>query len=139
MEQNLTFLGLVAMIDPPRHEVPKPLRAAAKPASARHDHRRPSAHSPGHRPLIGLAPKETPRADGCPVIEGHQVETMSDEAASARPLIPASPHSFDGAPAQMIVSTLRDGEVVAVTGDGVNAPAIKKPISVLRWASPEAT
>ncbi|MDH5194578.1 MAG: cation-transporting P-type ATPase, partial [Nitrospira sp.] len=82
VEQNLTFLGLVAMMDPPRHEVPEAI-ARCRQAGVR------AIMITGDHPLtalaiarqIGLAPKETPaEPDGyCPVIEGHQVETMSDD------------------------------------------------------------
>jgi sodium/potassium-transporting ATPase subunit alpha len=137
VEQNLTFLGLVAMIDPPRQEVPEAI-ARCRQAGVR------AIMITGDHPLtalaiarqIGLAPKEIPtEPDGyCPVIEGHQVESMSDEALR-RLLMPANPGEPDPVFARMaprhkmrIVSTLKAmGEVVAVTGDGVNdAPAIKK-------------
>ncbi|HEX6728081.1 MAG TPA: cation-transporting P-type ATPase, partial [Nitrospira sp.] len=81
VEQNLTFLGLVAMIDPPRHEVPEAI-SRCRQAGVR------AIMITGDHPLtalaiarqIGLAPKETAtEPDGyCPMIEGHQVETMSD-------------------------------------------------------------
>jgi sodium/potassium-transporting ATPase subunit alpha len=137
VEQNLTFLGLVAMMDPPRHEVPEAI-ARCRQAGIR------AIMITGDHPLtalaiarqIGLAPKETPaEPDGyCPVIEGHQVETMSDDALR-RLLTPTNPGEPEPVFARMaprhkmrIVSTLKGmGEVVAVTGDGVNdAPAIKK-------------
>jgi sodium/potassium-transporting ATPase subunit alpha len=137
VEQNLTFLGLVAMMDPPRHEVPEAI-ARCRQAGVR------TIMITGDHPLtalaiarqIGLAPKES-RAESvgfCPVIEGHQVETMSDEALR-RLLTPTSPDEAEPVFARMaprhkmrVVSVLKDmGEVVAVTGDGVNdAPAIKK-------------
>ncbi|NOU10727.1 MAG: cation-transporting P-type ATPase [Nitrospira sp.] len=137
VEQNLIFLGLVAMIDPPRHEVPEAI-ARCRQAGVR------AIMITGDHPLtalaiarqIGLAPQETPtEPDGyCPVIEGHQVETMSDEALR-RLLTPTNPGEPEPVFARMaprhkmrIVSTLKEmGDVVAVTGDGVNdAPAIKK-------------
>jgi sodium/potassium-transporting ATPase subunit alpha len=137
VEQNLTFLGLVAMIDPPRQEVPEAI-SRCRQAGVR------AIMITGDHPLtalaiarqIGLSPKETAsEPDGyCPVIEGHQVETMSDEALR-RLLTPTKPGEPEPVFARMaprhkmrIVSTLKEmGEVVAVTGDGVNdAPAIKK-------------
>ncbi|THJ21291.1 MAG: cation-transporting P-type ATPase, partial [Nitrospira sp. CG24E] len=137
VEQTLTFLGLVAMIDPPRHEVPEAI-ARCRQAGVR------IIMITGDHPLtalaiarqIGLAPKEshTRPVEFCPVIEGHQVETMSDEALR-RLLTPTLPGEADPIFARMaprhkmrVVSALKDlGEVVAVTGDGVNdAPAIKK-------------
>jgi sodium/potassium-transporting ATPase subunit alpha len=137
VEQGLTFLGLVAMIDPPRQEVPEAIERCRQ-AGVR------TIMITGDHPLtalaiarqIGLAPKESgTEPDGfCPVIEGHQVETMSDEALR-RLLTPTNPGEPEPVFARMaprhkmrVVSVLKDmGEVVAVTGDGVNdAPAIKK-------------
>jgi sodium/potassium-transporting ATPase subunit alpha len=130
VEQNLTFLGLVAMIDPPRHEVPE---AGVRTIMITGDH--PLTALAIAR-QIGLAPKESrTEPDGdYPVIEGHEVETMSDEALR-RLLTPTRPGEAEPVFARMaprhkmrVVSVLKDmGEVVAVTGDGVNdAPAIKK-------------
>ena len=137
VEQDLTFLGLVAMIDPPRHEVPEAI-ARCRQAGVR------TIMITGDHPLtalaiarqIGLAPKESlTEPDGdYPAIEGHQVETMSDEALR-RLLTPTRPDKAEPIFARMaprhkmrVVSVLKDmGEVVAVTGAGVNdAPAIKK-------------
>jgi sodium/potassium-transporting ATPase subunit alpha len=137
VEQNLTFLGLVAMMDPPRHEVPEAItrcrQAGVRVIMITGDH--PLTALAIAR-LIGLAPKEsrTEPFGYCPVIEGHQVETMSDEALR-RLLIPTRPGEAEPIFARMaprhkmrVVSVLKDmDEVVAVTGDGVNdAPAIKK-------------
>ncbi|TAK34567.1 MAG: cation-transporting P-type ATPase, partial [Lysobacteraceae bacterium] len=137
VEQNLTFLGLVAMMDPPRHEVPEAIarcrQAGVRVIMITGDH--PLTALAIAR-LIGLAPKEshTGPVGYAPVIEGHQVETMSDEALR-RLLTPTRPGEPEPVFARMaprhkmrVVSVLKDmGEVVAVTGDGVNdAPAIKK-------------
>ena len=137
VEQNLTFLGLVAMMDPPRHEVPEAI-ARCRQAGVR------TIMITGDHPLtalaiarqIGLAAKESriEPVEFCPVIEGSQVETMTDEALR-RLLVPISPGEAEPIFARMaprhkmrVVSVLKDmGEVVAVTGDGVNdAPAIRK-------------
>jgi sodium/potassium-transporting ATPase subunit alpha len=137
VEQNLTFLGLVAMMDPPRHEVPEAL-ARCRQAGVR------TIMITGDHPLtalaiarqIGLVPKEfhPESVEYSPVIEGHQVETMTDEALRLL-LTPTRPDEAEPVFARMaprhkmrVVSVLKDmGEVVAVTGDGVNdAPAIKK-------------
>jgi sodium/potassium-transporting ATPase subunit alpha len=137
VEQNLTFLGLIAMMDPPRHEVPDAI-ARCRQAGIR------TIMITGDHPLtalaiarqIGLAPKESriKQVEFSPVIEGQQVETMSEEALH-RLLTPSRPGEAEPIFARMaprhkmrVVSVLKDmGEVVAVTGDGVNdAPAIKK-------------
>ena len=137
VERNLTFLGLVAMMDPPRQDVPEAI-LRCRQAGVR------TIMITGDHPLtalaiarqIGLAPKEsrTEPSGYCPVIEGRQVETMSDDALR-RLLTPTRPGEAEPVFARMaprhkmrVVSTLKDmGEVVAVTGDGVNdAPALKK-------------
>ena len=137
VEQNLTFLGLVAMMDPPHREVPEAV-ARCRKAGVR------VIMITGDHPLtalaiarqIGLAPKESRHepAGYQPVIEGYQVEPMSDDALR-RLLTPTRPDEPEPVFARMaprhkmrVVSVLKDmGEVVAVTGDGVNdAPAIKK-------------
>ena len=137
VEQNLTFLGLVAMMDPPRHEVPEAI-ARCRQAGVR------TIMITGDHPLtalaiarqIGLATKESriEPVEFCPVIEGAQIETMTDEALR-RLLVPTGPSKAEPIFARMaprhkmrVVSVLKDmGEVVAVTGDGVNdAPAIRK-------------
>jgi sodium/potassium-transporting ATPase subunit alpha len=137
VEQDLTFLGLVAMMDPPRHEVPEAI-ARCRQAGVR------TIMITGDHPLtalaiarqIGLATEESRTELGgySPVIEGHQVGAMTEEALRQL-LTPTSPGEPEPVFARMaprhkmrVVSVLKDmGEVVAVTGDGVNdAPAIKK-------------
>ena len=134
VEQELTFVGLVAMMDPPRPEV-----AAAVQ----------KCYSAGIRIVMitgdyGLTAESIARRIGiirgpqARVITGGDLDAMShadlevalrDEVLFAR-VTPE--HKL------RVVSTLQDmGEVVAVTGDGVNdAPALKRPTSAWPWALP---
>ncbi len=161
VERDLTFLGLVAMMDPPHREVPEAV-ARCRKAGVR------VIMITGDHPLtalalarkIGLVP---PEAKGSPddsraVLEGSQLDGMSDEELRRLLAPSASACGFRscevGVPvasnatgheqrsnstepvfARMaprhkmrVVSVLKDmGEVVAVTGDGVNdAPALQK-------------
>ncbi len=136
IENDLTFLGLVAMMDPPHREVPEAI-ATCRAAGVR------VVMITGDHPLtalaiarkIGLAPEQTPQqsADFVPVIEGAQLDGISDDALR-RLLTPSRSGEPDPVFARMaprhkmrIVGTLKNmGHVVAVTGDGVNdAPALK--------------
>ena len=137
VEADLTFLGLVAMMDPPHREVPEAI-ATCRQAGVR------VVMITGDHPLtalaiarkIGLAPDQVaPQpAEFIPVIEGSQLDQMSDERLRQL-LTPSHRGEPDPVFARMaprhkmrVVSTLKEmGEVVAVTGDGVNdAPALKK-------------
>jgi sodium/potassium-transporting ATPase subunit alpha len=137
VENDLTFLGLVAMMDPPHREVPEAV-ATCRRAGVR------TIMITGDHPLtalavarkIGLAPQHrgaVPAADFVPVIEGSQLDRMGEEHLR-RLLTPSRSGEPDPLFARMaprhkmrIVSTLKEmGETVAVTGDGVNdAPALK--------------
>ena len=137
IEKDLTFLGLVAMMDPPHREVPDAI-AVCRQAGIR------VVMITGDHPLtalaiarkIGLMPDQAVRQPTgfVPVIEGSQLDRMSDD--HLRQMLTSSRSGeLDPVFARMaprhklrVVSTLKDmGEVVAVTGDGVNdAPALKK-------------
>ena len=137
IEHGLTFLGLVAMMDPPHREVPEAItrcrRAGVRVIMVTGDHPL-TARAVAHK--IGLAPEQTisSQSSFIPVIEGSQLDQTSDE--QLRQLLrPSRPDEPDPVFARMaprhkmrVVSTLKGmGNVVAVTGDGVNdAPALKK-------------
>ena len=121
IERDLVLLGLAGLIDPPRREVPA---AVAE------------AHGAGIAVVVitGDAP-ETAQAvsgqvglDGARVIHGAEIDELSDDAldeALRRPVVFARTtpeHKL------RIVSVLQArGEIVGMTGDGVNdAPALKK-------------
>ncbi|WP_447980632.1 cation-translocating P-type ATPase [Candidatus Nitrospira bockiana] len=137
IEEDLTFLGLVGLMDPPHREVPEAI-ARCRQAGIR------VIMITGDHPLtalavarmIGLAPPSTedlPPASPA-VIEGRQLDRLEDDELR-RLLTPSRPGEAEPIFARMapahkmrIVSMLKDmGDVVAVTGDGVNdAPALKK-------------
>jgi len=124
VEQDLTFLGLVAMFDPPRPEVTEAVqkchRAGIRIVMITGDYGL-TALSIARR--IGIVQSEQPR-----IVTGLELEAMSGEAlmqALQEEVIfarVAPEHKL------RVVSALqRMGQVVAVTGDGVNdAPALKK-------------
>jgi len=137
IEADLTFLGLVAMMDPPHREVPDAI-ATCRRAGVR------VVMITGDHPLtalavarkIGLAPNQAGREPGgfIPVIEGSQLDKISDEHLRQllTPSLSGEPEPVFARMAprhkMRVVSTLKEmSEVVAVTGDGVNdAPALKK-------------
>ena len=126
LERDVTFLGLMAMSDPPKEGV----REAIEQAHEAHietyimtgDHA-VTAQAVGRE--IGLG---TERED-LPIITGEQLAKTSDEDLK-RTMDGAESLIFSRVSPQdklRIVKTLKDQEkVVAVTGDGVNdAPALK--------------
>lgn len=137
IEEDLTFLGLVAIIDPPHREVPEAIakcrRAGVRVVMITGDH---PLTAVAIARKIGLVPDRAaqPPTGFVPVIEGSQLDKMSDEHLRQL-LTPSRSDEPDPVFARMaprhkmrIVSTLKEmGEVVAVTGDGVNdAPALRK-------------
>ena len=134
VEHDLTFLGLVAMMDPPHRDVPEAIakcrRAGVRSIMITGDH--PSTALAIAR-KIGLVPDQQTPLGFVPVIEGAQVDSLTD-AQLRHLLTPSEPGEPDPLFARMaprhkmrVVSTLKDWKIVAVTGDGVNdAPALKK-------------
>ncbi len=124
VEAELSFLGLLAEMDPPRPEVAKAVEkchsAGIRVVMITGDYGL-TAESIARR--IGIVRGQNPR-----IITGFELDTLSDEQlieALHEEVIfarVAPEHKLK------VVSTLQEmGEVVAVTGDGVNdAPALKK-------------
>ena len=120
-EESLTFLGLALMWDPPRPEVPEAIRRALE-AGIR------VLMITGDHPATAVA---IAREVGIPpgrVITGLELETLSDEAL--RDAVKEASVFARVAPEHKLrlVESLRSsGEIVAMTGDGVNdAPALKR-------------
>ena len=126
VERDVTFLGLAGMIDPPREGVAEAIEechdAQIRTFMMTGDHAI-TAQAVGRE--IGLGDAE----GGQRVITGQELKKMSDEAlrrtmSESRSLIFSR---VDPEDKLRIVQLLEEqGEVVAVTGDGVNdAPALK--------------
>ena len=121
-EEDLTFVGLLAMIDPPRPEVKGAVR---------------TSNNAGIRPMMitgdhPLTARYIARELGIPseegLLTGHDLEQLSEselDEAVRRVSIYArvSPeHKLD-----IVQSLQKQGDIVAMTGDGVNdAPALKR-------------
>ena len=122
-EEDLTFLGLIAMMDPPREEskaaVADCIRAGVKPIMITGDHKITAA---AIAKRIGILKDES---EAC---EGAEIENMSDE--ELRDFVEGISVYARVSPEHKIriVRAWQDkGNIVSMTGDGVNdAPALKQ-------------
>jgi Ca2+-transporting ATPase len=120
-EEDLVFAGLVGMLDPPREEVKDAVErcrsAGIRPVMITGDH--PTTAAAIAREL-GIA------RDGAAVVTGRELDDLSDDALSARVADASVYARVTAAHKLRVVRALRRrGEVVAMTGDGVNdAPAV---------------
>lgn len=122
LEQDLTFNGLVGMIDPPRPEVVDAV-AVAKNAGIR------VVMITGDHALTAQAiAKDIGLLEDHEVVTGHDLDQMSDDDLFGRVknigvYARVSPEDK----MRIIDAWKKHGEIVAMTGDGVNdAPALKK-------------
>lgn len=122
-ENNLTFIGLVAQMDPPRVEsqeaVAQCLKAGIKPIMITGDH---IVTARAIASQIGIYQE----GDLC--LEGGQVEKMSDEELDeVLPKVSVYARVAPKHKIRIVKHWQKRGQIVAMTGDGVNdAPALKQ-------------
>ena len=121
VEQQLTFLGLVGIVDPPRSEVPNAIRMARR-AGIR------SIMVTGDAPATAIAVAREIGLPASRAVQGSELQSMTDAAlvdALGEDVLFARTTPEDKL---RIVAALQElGNVVGMTGDGVNdAPALKR-------------
>ncbi|QPQ30518.1 cation-translocating P-type ATPase [Lysinibacillus sp. JNUCC 51] len=122
-EKDLIFVGLVAMMDPPRREskgaVEKCIKAGIKPVMITGDHKITATAIANQIGILN---------DPSEAIEGHEIEGLTDQELQEK----VNDFSVYArvTPAQkirIVKAWQEKGHVVAMTGDGVNdGPALKQ-------------
>ena len=135
VERDLVYVGIVGLLDPPRVEVPAAIaecrRAGIHVAMITGDH---ALTAQAIARDIGLLGEDSDAAEAAPTtgtasgVDGPQLEAMTDEQLRAivggtRIFARVNPeHKL-----RIVDALKRNGEIVAMTGDGVNdAPALKR-------------
>jgi Ca2+-transporting ATPase len=120
-ERDLTFLGLVGMIDPPRPE------ARAAVAKAKAAGIRPILITGDHAGTARAIARDLGIGMNTDVVTGRDLEAMSDDAlATALQRVSVFARVDPEHKLRIVRALQHNGEIVAMTGDGVNdAPALK--------------
>ncbi len=122
-EYNYTFIGLVSMIDPPREEskqaVADAIRAGIKPVMITGDHK---ITATAIAKQIGIF------RDGDISVTGLELDAMSDDELDTKiEKISVYARVSPENKIRIVEAWQRKGNIVSMTGDGVNdAPALKK-------------
>ena len=122
-EYGYTFIGLVSMMDPPRAEsrdaVADAIRAGIKPIMITGDHK---VTASAIARQIGIM------HDGDIAVTGMELDAMTDAALDERlPSIAVYARVSPKNKIRIVEAWQRRGNIVSMTGDGVNdAPALKK-------------
>ncbi|HKQ25746.1 MAG TPA: HAD-IC family P-type ATPase [Burkholderiales bacterium] len=122
VERELTFLGLIGMMDPPRDEAKEAVK------TCRQVHIRPVMITGDHKlTAVAVAAELDIYRQGDVVLTGDELGRMSDEAFAEivdRVTVYARVSPMDKL--KIVRAWKNRGEIVAMTGDGVNdAPALK--------------
>lgn len=122
-ERDLTFLGLIAMIDPPREEVKNAIQecktAGIKTVMITGDHKNTA---------VAIAKMLGFFYDDSFALSGEELDKLSDDELYEKvEHIPVYARVSPEHKLRVVRAWRRHGEIVAMTGDGVNdAPAVKE-------------
>ncbi|HUE98472.1 MAG TPA: cation-translocating P-type ATPase [Anaerolineales bacterium] len=121
-EQEMTFLGLLGMIDPPRPEAKKAIQTCEKAGIK-------VVMITGDHPLTAQAvARELGLLKNGRIVTGAELEAMSEETFEREvESIEAYARVSPAHKLRVVTAFQNNGHIVAMTGDGVNdAPALKK-------------
>jgi Ca2+-transporting ATPase len=121
LEHEMIFLGLIGMIDPPRAEAKEAV------GRARHAGIRPMMITGDHAKTASVIAMELGITDNGRTVTGAELEKMSDEElVQTTREVSVYARVNPGHKLRIVKALQRDGQTVAMTGDGVNdAPALK--------------
>ncbi|HAS90425.1 MAG TPA: carbonate dehydratase [Desulfovibrio sp.] len=126
---GMTFVGLQGMIDPPREEAKAAIaacqHAGVKVKMITGDHAL-TAEAIGLR--LGLRGGDCAIGEDCPVLTGSEIADLSDRDLIDKVRgIPVFARVSPEQKLRLVMALQKNGEVCAMTGDGVNdAPALKQ-------------
>jgi Ca2+-transporting ATPase len=123
LEQNLTFVGLAGMIDPPRKEAKEAVRrckkAGIRVVMITGDYKITAA---------AIAKQIGIMREGDLILTGSELENMDEkELQKVAPKVAVYARVSPGHKLRIVKAIKKNGNIVAMTGDGVNdAPAVKE-------------